>query len=197
MDDERPTPPGSRLDLRDAGALRAMAHPARLRIIGMLRADGPATVGALAERLGEAPGSVSYHLATLAKHGFVEEAPELARDRRERWWRAAHEMTHWETTDFLDDPEGYDAASAMRRAVLESYHRELLAALDAEPSLEREWVAASESSDGFFHLTADEMRDFAAELDAVAERWRDRGRDPHDGSRGIRYMTHVFPRTGA
>ena len=41
----------------------------------------------------------------LAKHGFVVPAPELERDGRERWWRAAHDMTSWRSEDFLDDPE--------------------------------------------------------------------------------------------
>jgi hypothetical protein len=30
----------------------------------------------------------SHHLRQLAKHGFIEEVPELARGR-ERWWRSA------------------------------------------------------------------------------------------------------------
>ena len=108
---------------------------------------------------GAASGSVSYHLSTLAKHGFVVPAPELERDGRERWWRAAHEMTSWRTEEFLDDPERREASEAMRRTVLDAYHRELLDALDAEFGLEPEWVAASDSSDGGAQLTLDEFRE--------------------------------------
>jgi hypothetical protein len=38
--------------------------------------------------LGESTGLTSHHLRQLAKHGFIEEVPELARGR-ERWWRSA------------------------------------------------------------------------------------------------------------
>lgn len=172
-----------------------MAHPVRLRILGMLRVDGPATVGMLAERTGEAAGSVSYHVATLAKHGFVEPAPELARDRRERWWRAAHEVTSWQTAEFLGDPERHAASDALRRSVLDTYHRELVGALEAEATLEPEWIAASDSSDGAARLTLEEFRELAADLAAVREKWRRRGREPREGTRTVRWITHVFPRS--
>ena len=185
----------SRVQLHDAGPMRAMAHPVRLRILGMLRVDGPATVGMLAERTGEAAGSVSYHVATLAKHGFVEPAPELARDRRERWWRAAHEVTSWQTAEFLGDPERHAASDALRRSVLDTYHRELVEALEAEATLEPEWIAASDSSDGAARLTLEEFRELAADLAAVREKWRGRGREPRKGTRTVRWITHVFPRS--
>ncbi|MEP7795772.1 helix-turn-helix domain-containing protein, partial [Sanguibacter sp. 25GB23B1] len=74
----------------DTSALRALAHPARLAILGTLRVGGPATVGSLAAAHGIAAGSASYHLKTLARHGFVEEAPVASddgtSDRRTRWW---------------------------------------------------------------------------------------------------------------
>ena len=190
----------SRIDLHDAGPMRALAHPMRLRILGLLRVDGPATVGMIAERTGEAAGSASYHVQTLAKHGFVEPAPELARDRRERWWRAAHQVTSWQPAEFLDDPERHAASDAMRRAVLDSYHRELLGALDAEATLEPEWVAASDSSDGAAYLTLDEFRELNAELAAVRDRWFARGRDERvrlEGARAVRWITHTFPRSEA
>ena len=69
--------------------MRALAHPLRLRILGLLRVEGPKSVGMLVEATGAASGSVSYHLATLAKHGFVVPPPELERDGRERWWRSS------------------------------------------------------------------------------------------------------------
>lgn len=186
--------PAHSIDLHDAGAMRALAHPMRLRILGILRADGPSTVGALAERTGEAPGSASYHLATLAKHGFVVEAPELARDKRERWWRAAHEMTSSHPAEFLDDPERLAASDAMRRTVLETYHRELLSALGAEANLEAEWIAASDSSDGGAQLTLDEFRELNAEIAALHDKWWAVGRTPRPGTRAVRWITHIFPR---
>ena len=198
---EQPEPGAERrraegsIDLHDAGPMRALAHPLRLRILGILRVEGPQSVGAIVQATGAASGSVSYHLATLAKHGFVVPAPELERDGRERWWRAAHEMTSWRSEEFLDDPERREASEALRRTVLDAYHQELIAALDAEFGLEPEWVAASDSSDGGAQLTLDEFRELTAELDAVREKWWARGREPREGTRAVRWITHTFPRT--
>ncbi|SFR71979.1 transcriptional regulator, ArsR family [Agromyces sp. CF514] len=183
------------VDLQDAGSMRALAHPLRLRILGLLRLEGPHSVGMLVEATGAASGSISYHLGTLAKHGFVVPAPERERDGRERWWKSAHQITVLHAEDYLGDPERREAAEAMRRTVLESYHRELLDALDAELSLEPEWVAASDSSDGAAHLTVDEMRELTADLDAVHEKWWARGRERRPGTRTVRWITHVFPRS--
>ena len=187
--------PSRSIDLHDAGPMRALAHPLRLRILGILRVEGPQSVGRLAEATGVASGSVSYHLATLAKHGFVVPAPDLERDGRERWWKAAHEMTSSQSAEFLDDPERREAHDAMRRAVLDSYHRELLHALDAELALDPAWVAASDSSDGGANLTLAEFRELGAELEALREKWWGYGRTPRPGTRRVRWITHIFPRS--
>ena len=73
--------------LRDAAPLAALAHPFRSRIMDALKVDGPSTASMLAARTGQAVGNASHHLKVLAAAGLVKEAPELARDRRERWWR--------------------------------------------------------------------------------------------------------------
>ena len=54
-------------------ALKALAHPVRLRMLGLLRIEGPATATTLATRLGLNTGATSYHLRQLAQHGFVVE----------------------------------------------------------------------------------------------------------------------------
>jgi DNA-binding transcriptional ArsR family regulator len=175
--------------------MRALANPLRLRILGLLRVEGPQSVSMLAEATGAASGSISYHVSTLAKHGFVVPAPELERDGRERWWRAAHESTSWRSEEFLDDPERREASDAMRRAVLDAYHRELLEAVDAELDLEPEWIAASESSDGGAHLTLEEFRELTADLAAVHQKWWGKRREPRPGTRPVRWITHTFPRS--
>ena len=52
---------------------------------------GPSRAADLAHDLGIPANQASFHLRQLAKYGLVEEAPELARDRRDRVWRAVHE----------------------------------------------------------------------------------------------------------
>jgi len=160
--------------LTDPAVMRVLAHPTRLAVLGELRSEGPATVGALSRALDEAPGSVSYHLSRLVDVGLVEEAPDLARDRRERWWRAVHQMTTVSPTDSLDDPERHAASTALRREFAQRYAQLLQQHLDAEASMPRDLVAASTTGDRQLRLTTTELRELTDELEALAERWQAR-----------------------
>ena len=55
--------------------MRALAHPVRVALLELLGRDGPMTATQAGEALGESPANASFHLRTLAKYGFVEEAP--------------------------------------------------------------------------------------------------------------------------
>lgn len=68
-------------------ALRAMSHPIRIDIIQFLRHKESARAADLAEALSVPANSMSYHLRILAKARLIEDAPDLARDRRDRVWR--------------------------------------------------------------------------------------------------------------
>ena len=76
----------------DAGTLRALAHPLRLRLLEVLHAEGPATASQLARHLGESSGATSYHLRALYRAGMVEEAEQ--RNARERWWQRSAESLY-------------------------------------------------------------------------------------------------------
>src|SRR4029453_885493 len=54
--------------------LRALSHPTRLTILTLLDEEGPLTATEAGERIGESPANASFHLRTLAKYGYVEEA---------------------------------------------------------------------------------------------------------------------------
>ena len=97
--------------ITDAREMRALAHPLRLRLIGLLRIDGPATASALVTTVGVTPALAFYDLRQLGRYGFVVEDPELARDGRERWWRAAEARTSWDSAVFLDTPDRIAALS--------------------------------------------------------------------------------------
>src|SRR4030095_2278376 len=90
------TTPPLTVKVLDGDALKALAHPLRMRLLAGLRYHGRATATMLGERLGESSGSTSYHLRVLAEHGFIEEVPGHAGGRgrgRERWWRGGPEQT--------------------------------------------------------------------------------------------------------
>src|SRR3954452_18118197 len=74
--------------LSDPRVLRAIAHPVRTRILDELAASGPVRAADIARELGIPANQASFHLRQLAKYGLVEEAPEEARDKRDRSCRA-------------------------------------------------------------------------------------------------------------
>lgn len=180
--------------LTDPRAMRALAHPLRLRLLGELRLRGPQNVGMLSQVVDEAPASVSYHLSTLASYGFVLEAPELARDRRERWWRAAHATTSWEPLDVLDDPEKRAASDVLRRAILRRYLDALERYLDSESQLGPEWLKGTASSDSHFHLTAVELAELRSDLEELAQKWTDRSDADRPDARPVTLIHHAFRR---
>src|SRR3954468_19922535 len=141
--------------VEDAQQLRAMAHPLRLRLLGTLRKEGPATASALARRLGESSGSTSYHLRQLARYGFVENEAERNSGRK-RFWRAVDEGTQWSTD--TDDAGLVAANTALGSQLAAEYARWLRRWYAETPGWDRAWRAAAESSDYWFELTPDELR---------------------------------------
>lgn len=72
--------------LEDPVALRALAHPARQRLVAELFAGNVLTATEAAELVGLTPSAVSHHLRALAKYGLAERAAATG-DGRERPWR--------------------------------------------------------------------------------------------------------------
>src|SRR6202034_4268220 len=79
--------------LTDPRALRAYAHPVRMKLVGLLRTEGPLTATRAAELLGESSGTCSFHLRQLAKYGLVEE--DGGGTGREKPWRATSMVNAW------------------------------------------------------------------------------------------------------
>ena len=81
---------GSR-EITDPKAMRALAHPLRLTLLEQLGRAGTLTATQAAEIVGESPANCSFHLRTLAKYGFVEEAA-TGQGRERPWRRVAHPL---------------------------------------------------------------------------------------------------------
>ncbi|WP_045073739.1 winged helix-turn-helix domain-containing protein [Psychromicrobium lacuslunae] len=162
------------IELTDVAAMRVLAHPTRLRLLGMLRTNGPQTAALLGEIVDEAPGTVSYHLGKLASVGLIEEAPEESADKRERWWRSRHQFTSWKPAELLNDPAGLAAATAMHRVIVQHYASLMNSYLDVLPELSPDWVAAAASSDHSLELTAAELAELRDELDQVVGKFQAR-----------------------
>lgn len=178
--------------LTEARQLRALAHPLRLRLLGLLRNDGPATATTLAERVEASVPLISYHLRQLGAHGFVDEAPDLARDGRERWWRARHRMTSWDLGELLDSPERLAAGQALSAEVARRYGEVLQEWVGEMPALPREWVGAWDLSDWRLHLSPDELIELRAALADVIRRFADR--PPREDTAPVTAAVQLLPR---
>jgi DNA-binding MarR family transcriptional regulator len=158
----------------DPEVLKGLAQPIRQKLWRMLLQQGPCTVGTLARQLDADPGQVSYHLRELAKRGWVEHAPELARDRRESWWRAMEESTAWRAEDF-PTPEGTALVQHLGKQLLRENLQRLHTFLQNYQAWSPQWRAAMGSSQSFLHLTPDEAQAMNAELNELLARWADHG----------------------
>lgn len=150
---------------QDAAALKALTHPLRIRLLGMLRQDGPATASELAVRTAESSASTSYHLRVLAKYAFVAEAGN--RDGRERRWQAVHSLTSWSNKTMEGSPDSRAWVSLSRRAQVEHLERSLARheADIADGRLAREWVEPSGMSDLMPRLTPESLTELWEALD--------------------------------
>nr|WP_314842198.1 winged helix-turn-helix domain-containing protein [uncultured Microbacterium sp.] len=66
--------------------LKAYSHPLRRRILRLIARRDHLRAADIAAELGVAANSASFHLRALSEAGLIEEAPEHARDRRDRVW---------------------------------------------------------------------------------------------------------------
>lgn len=179
--------------LTEARAVAALANPARSRLLDSLTADGPATASALAERTGMAVGSVSHHMRALAAAGLVEEAPDLARDRRERWWRRAARSITWGRATLPQDAESQRQAVAAEEFMLARQVERARTWLGRTEE-QGAWTDAELSTDSWLHLTPDELRELGDELNAVVLRWKERGRaDDVAGREHVFLFARAFP----
>jgi len=187
-------PPAPHVQVRDPRVLRALAHPLRGRLLGLLRLDGPSTATRLGQRVGESSGVTSYHLRQLAAHGFVAEVAGRGTGR-ERWWQAQHQMTSWQPDELLDQPGGLEADEQMHRHQIEGWGRELAAWADGGRAHGREWAAVAGLSDHVLRLTPSETRLLLDELHGLLERWSHGHREPREGAHLVNVLVGAFPRT--
>ncbi len=173
------------IEITDPRTLRGIAHPVRMRLVGLLRREGPLTATRAGQLLGESSGTCSFHLRQLAKYGLVEEAG--GGRGREKPWRATAMSTSWPSTP--DNPEAALATQVLNTAVAERYHavmREWIAASGDEPAA---WREATQFGDSLLYLTADELAELGRETQALLERYALRMAHPETRPAGARPVT--------
>ena len=181
------------VELRDARSLRALAHPTRLKLVGLLRLKGPMTATQAARELGETPQRCTFHLGQLAKHGLVEEAG--GGRGRERPWRATASSTSW--PNVAAGPEAAVAAQMLEAVVAEQHFEGVLAYIDGKHELPEEWQQAAQLNDAALYLTAGELEELGRQVWALLEPFAARTEDPGlrpDGARIVTFLNLAFPR---
>ena len=143
--------------LTDARELRALSHPVRLALMEAL-GGGPLTATQAGELIGESATTCSFHLRQLTRYGFVEEAG--GGRGRARPWRLTRRG--WSAPARPEDPDWTRASQALDRVLLDRYVQRLRRFVDDAPTYPREWYEAAVGQQQLFHLTADELAEFAA-----------------------------------
>ena len=188
-------PPGfdpARDVMVDAGNLRGLTHPLRLRLLGLLRERGPATATMLAAALGESSGATSYHLRRLAEYGFVVDDEERGQGR-ERWWRSAHRSSYFNTTAAGSDEERL-MGEAYLRGVVRAMTSRMDAWVDASPTLPDAWRGAGTISDYRMMLTPEQARALVERLDEIGREGRTDDDDAVDArARRVAFQFQVLP----
>jgi DNA-binding transcriptional ArsR family regulator len=178
--------------LRDAAVMRAVAHPARLAILEHLGLGDPATATECAELVGLTPSATSYHLRSLARAGLIEKAPSRG-DGREVVWQSRSRGIMVDGGP-EPDPDVRAARRELSEAVLvrwETQIRQYLTRFDDEPP---EWGSAAVLSQSLLAITAEELTDLNAKIEALIAGYRKRDRvDPPPGARTVSAQVRVFP----
>jgi predicted ArsR family transcriptional regulator len=166
------------LPVNDARTLRAIAHPLREKLYYELFARGTARATDLAQALDVPVNQVSFHLRTMAKYGFIEEAPGGGKDRRERVWRPASEL-------------GFDIAPEL---ITETHVQ--AARQDAHRIVDSFFMGSRPgprvSRDVSLRLTEEEFQQLTDELTALFMRWNRSGQETPAGEDRQTYLANVY-----
>lgn len=182
-----PTP--ARLDHRQ---IRVLAHPLRMRLLGALRIDGPATATTLAATLGTNTGATSYHLRQLAEVGLVVDEPDRGTGRQ-RWWRAADEANVWEPSDYDDDPDARAAVEWLQVEHLRWINEQAERWLTERTGYPPQWRDATGVSDYHLVIGAHRLRALQQEISELILRYRAETPDDETDARPVHLIQAAFP----
>ena len=179
--------PDAVVQLTDPRALRAVAHPTRLKLLGELRRVGPLTATQAGERIGESPAGCSFHLRLLAKYGLVEEAG--GGRGRARPWRATAMGHEWASRGPGGEPD--EASDMLTRVVVERWFEESLAWVDRRSGETEEWAEAAICEDRLLYLTPAEFEDLSRRVAELVEPYARRVTDPAERPPDARPATYI------
>jgi hypothetical protein len=157
---------GERVDLTDPKAMRALAHPLRWALLEVLAQAGTLTATQASEMLNESPANCAFHLRTLAKYGFVEEAG--GGKGRERPWRRTYDTLSWGRRP--DDPGTTIAAQALDQVWIDRLLNRARRSLTSTGSWPEDLGDAMGTSSSRLYVTPAEARRLYAEISEAFSR---------------------------
>jgi predicted transcriptional regulator len=179
------------LEVRDPKMMRALAHPLRVALIEAISQADTQTLTATeaSELLGESPANCAFHLRTLAKYGFLEEAGG-GRGRERPWrlrFRGIELVPPWQ------DPESRLAAEAAASVWLDRWlaraRDRLMRVLGYPPA----WQDAALASQKGLYLTTQEARDLGDAMHRLLQPFQERWEEPSLRPPGsLRYEVLLF-----
>ncbi len=166
QDEPHPFDDLPQLDLNDPKAMRALAHPLRWALLESLGHAGTLTATQASEMLGESPANCAFHLRTLARYGFVEEAG--GGKGRERPWRQAYRRLSWQARQ--GDEQFRLAGQALNQIWLDRVLSRARRSLAATASWPEGFADDLGGSTSMLYVTPDEARELYGELMKTVER---------------------------
>jgi DNA-binding transcriptional ArsR family regulator len=152
-----------RVVLTDPRAIRALAHPARQRIIDELYSGRVLTATECAEIAGLTPSATSYHLRALSRWGIIERA-DTSTDGRERPWRAP-------ASSLVISSQSTGAGRLASQAMMRSNINRVMEQFEELPG-DDPWDGLSLMSNNRLWLTKTETEQYNQELTDLIERYR-------------------------
>jgi hypothetical protein len=165
-EDSGPRTDLGQLNLTDPKAIRALAHPVRWALLEALGQAGTLTATQASEMLGESPANCAFHLRTLAKYGFVEEAG--GGRGRERPWRQAYYGMGWRTQQA--DPQISQAAQALDRVWTDRALSRARHSLTSKVSWPKALADALGADTSRLYLTPEEAVELFSEIEQLFNR---------------------------
>lgn len=175
------------LRISDPRAMRALAHPARQRLITELFSGEVLTATEAASLVDLTPSATSYHLRALEKWGVVERDASSS-DARERPWRATAK-----SISIL--PEAHRAAGRdVSRSSLAKWFVGMDAGLDRLAASLETGTKVGMTSRGRIWATDEEIEAIQQQMRSIGDEYDDRTRREHpEGARAWDVYMMILP----
>lgn len=124
---------------------------------------------------------------------MIIEAPELAKTRRERWWRMGDTSEYsWSVADAKGDPAAELVAVTAEDANLAHQVGKVRQWFDMRYASEEPWVRAAYASERWLTLTPAQLRELSERIEDVVREHHDNPAEGEDAHK-VFFFAHAVP----